>query len=498
MTERELKLALPGRFSIPQLALGADPLRVEPMDALTLRATYFDTVDLRLARHGVTLRYRTGEEGGPRWTLKLPQNASGQALERHELHFVGPAREAPAEAQSLVTVYARLRPLVAVATLRTRRRRMHLVGPGSDEPLAELAIDEVSVVEGRRVVARFRELEVEDLGGDLDLGSLSAQLQAAGATGSEPIPKVVRAIGSRATAPPDVVMPASPPDPTMADAVRVAIATALVRLVEHDPLARLARPEGVHQVRVAFRRLRSDLRTLDDAVDPEWRQRIEPRLRSIGGALGDARDLDVLTDRLHRDADGTATALAPLFDHLAQRQDAARSALRDALDSVEYATLLDELVAAVQAPPTSRAADQEARHALPPLATGAWRRLVRRAKDLRPDSLDAEFHRVRIAAKRARYAAELAARLLDGERARGAERFARKIAAAQDQLGALQDAAVAEATIRATLGGPANGSYAFEAGRLAERQRQHAREARAAFLKAWPGLRRSKWRAWAS
>lgn len=286
----------------------------------------------------------------------------------------------------------------------------------------------------------------------------------------------------------------------MAGAVRIPIASALERLVQHDPLARASEPDGVHQVRVALRRLRSDLRTLDDAVDPAWRQRIEPRLGAIAEALGDARDLDVLTDRLLRDADGSAAALAPLFEHLAERQTDARTALRDALDSAEYVTLLDELVAASQEPPTGRAAETVARQALPRVAMAAWRRLERRATGLGPDSPDAEFHRARIAAKRARYAAELAARLMNGDQARKAERFARKIAAAQDQLGALQDAAVAEETIRATLDGWASGGprFAFEAGRLAERQRHHAREACLAFLEAWPGLRRAKWRSWAA
>lgn len=307
------------------------------------------------------------------------------------------------------------------------------------------------------------------------------------------------ALPGRLPAPRLALVPGPPPDPTMADAVRVAIASALERLVEHDPLARRGEPEGVHQVRVALRRLRSDLRTLDDAVDPEWRQRVEPRLRAIGGALGDARDLDVLTERLRSDADGTAGELTPLFEHLAQRRAVASTALHDALDGPEYIALLDELVAASQEPPTGGAADQVAGQALPRLAMTAWRRLERRAQRLGPGSPAAEFHRARIAAKRARYAAELAARLLGGDRGRGAERFARKIADAQDRLGALQDAAVAEETIRATLGSPASGgAYAFEAGRLAERQRQHAREARDAFLAAWPGLRRAKWRSWAS
>lgn len=498
MRERELKLALPGRFAVPPLLLDGTPLEQAPLSDLNLRATYYDTGDLRLARQGVSLRYRTGEGGDPTWTLKLPSGVptDGGTIERNELHIEGPGREPPPRARALVTAYARTEPLVAVATLRTRRRRLHLLADG--EPAAEVAIDEVSVVEGRRVVSRFRELEVEDLRGDLPLPELAGQLRAAGATGAEPIPKVVRALGSRATAPPDVRSVDLGPDATLAGALRASIADALLRLVRNDPLARLGVAEGVHQVRVAFRRLRSDLRTLDDAVDPAWRERIEPRLRATAAALAATRDLDVLTDHLRQDATGARTALAPLFATLARRQEAARAEMAGALDAAEYPQLLEELVAALGTPPAGPAAGQPAGTALPRLALGAWRRLERRADALDQSSADERFHRARIAAKRARYAAELAVRVLPAKQGAGAERFAARLAEMQDLLGAMQDAAVAEATIRDTLAGrPRGAAYAFEAGRLVERQRARATAARDRFLEAWPELRRARWRKWA-
>ena len=54
MTEREVKLALPGRFSMPALSLDGEPLDVAALPDEQLRATYYDTADLRLARQGVT------------------------------------------------------------------------------------------------------------------------------------------------------------------------------------------------------------------------------------------------------------------------------------------------------------------------------------------------------------------------------------------------------------------------------------------------------------
>jgi hypothetical protein len=71
-----------------------------------------------------------------------------------------------------------------------------------------------------------------------------------------------------------------------------------------------------------------------------------------------------------------------------------------------YTTLLDDLVAAAQAPAVLPEAAGLASEAAPPLVAKAWRRLrkaVRRAGATPPDEA---LHRIRIRAKRARYAAE--------------------------------------------------------------------------------------------
>ena len=496
MTEREIKLSLPGRFTIPPLLIDGTPMIQKALPELDLRATYFDTSDLRLARHGVTLRYRTGEAGGPTWTLKLPvASRDPGTMARDELHFDAPRREPPAEARALVTAYARREPLVAVATLRTRRRRWRFL-MGETE-MVELANDEVSVVEGRRIVSRFRELEVEAIEDDAPLESLAEQLRHAGATDAEPIPKVVRALGSRATATPDIAAVILPSEPTIADALADSIADALLRLLRNDPLTRMGDAEGLHQLRVSLRRLRSDLRTLEDMVEPTWMARIEPDLRTVADALGEARDLDVLVQRLTPDGDASRAALAPLFASLERRRAKARETVDRVLNAPIYPALLDELVAAASRPPVAPPAAEPATTALPPLMLNAWDRLERRAEELSGTSPEADYHRTRIAAKRARYAAELAARVLTGRQAAGAKRLAARLADVQDQLGTLQDAVVAEATMRATLSGRPDTQYAFEIGRLVERQRNLAADARRDFADTWADLRRRRWRKWA-
>ena len=427
--------------------------------------------------------------------MKLPVASRGAELERDELNFEAARREPPPEVRSLVTAYARGEPLTAVATLRTRRRRTRLIA--DETPIAEVADDEVSVIEGRRVVSRFREIEVEALTDGVDLRAIGEQLRTAGATESEPIPKVVRALGSRATAPSEIGPRSVPEDGRLADVVAASIADALTRIVRHDPLARLGAPEGVHQLRVAMRRLRSDLRTLGDAVDPRWREGIEPRLRAVADAAADARDADVMSMRLRAELDGSTTVLAPLVETLDRKRAAARERLMAALDGPEYVALLNDLVAATQSPPAGPA-DAPAADALGPLVLGAWDRLQRRADDLDADTPNEAFHRTRISVKRARYASELAARSLPGKAAVDAARLGERLAGLQDLLGDVQDAAVAEALIRDTLAARGAGArYAFEAGRLVERLHSRADHSREAFLEEWPEVRRRRWRKWA-
>ena len=69
----------------------------------------------------------------------------------------------PAEISNLVRAYRRSATLGPVARLITQRRRAVLAGR-LGEPLLEIDDDVVSVMDGRRLAARFREVEVEVVG----------------------------------------------------------------------------------------------------------------------------------------------------------------------------------------------------------------------------------------------------------------------------------------------------------------------------------------------
>ena len=181
---------------------------------IPLDATYWDTPDLRLIRWGVTVRYRT-EAGNGLWTVKLPTkgNGKGGVLSRSENDFMGVPAQIPTPALDLVRAYVRTAELSPVARLQTRRHSAPLFDPKGNR-IAEIADDEVSVLDGDRVAARFREVELEvtEHAPDDLLPALVARLEAAGAGQPDPTPKLVRALGPRALAPPELVVPTVDPD----------------------------------------------------------------------------------------------------------------------------------------------------------------------------------------------------------------------------------------------------------------------------------------------
>ena len=492
MRETELKLALHDGFELPVLepsATGVAAVREHP--PAHLRATYFDTADLRLARNGITLRHRTGEDERNGWTLKLPlDGAQGQgAAVRDEHFFPGGPTGPPPEAVNLVTAYVRGSSLKPVARIQTERRSWALTDENGGE-LAELAADEVSVLDKRRKVVLFRELELEARALDRDgLDRIAGELTKAGAALGDPTPKLVRVLGEQAAAPPDLVRPSAPaPEDPAGETVRAAFVAGTVRLVANDPGTRLGGVEPLHQMRVALRRLRSDIRTFAPLIEEGWAKDITPELRWLGSALGAVRDRDVLLERLRESAAGLEGDLAPLFESLEASRRNEHGKLLEALSSKRYGRLVDSL---------TEAADRPCAEVLPPLVQKAWKKLVKKVKTTSATAPAEDLHEVRIHVKRVRYAAEAVGPSLTGKKAKRARRFSDKAAALQDVLGANQDTVVARHTIAEAAGlRPQDAAFGAAATSLFERQQELAIEQRYRYPKSWAKLNRPKRTKW--
>ncbi|HET9724280.1 MAG TPA: CHAD domain-containing protein [Actinomycetota bacterium] len=490
--ERETKLRAPATFALPELSdvPGVIPTRSEPRRFATV---YVDTQDLRLARWGCSLRHRAGEG----WTLKLPRTSVGATVVRDELPFAGEARRLPDEASDLVAAYARGADLRPVVRLRTVRRRVALADERGTA-IGEVVDDEVSVMDGPRVAARFRELEVEAATPEPDprLEAVVSRLVVAGAGPTDGTPKYQQALGARASAPPDVVAPELDPDASTGEVVRGAIAASVVRLLRHDAGVRLGNDlEDVHQARVATRRLRSDLRTFREVLDPEWDASLREELGWLGGELGTVRDLDVQLERLvglvEALPDEDRTVGERLVAERAGRRDEARAHLLEAMRSDRYVALLDRLIEDARQPAVlADAAPAPAAMALATVMERPWKHLKAAMEGLGPASPDADLHLARIRTKRVRYAAE-AVEPVFGKGARG---FAREAAALQDVLGEHQDAVVGAAWLRDAARSGAR--RAFVAGQLATLERFAAAAARDRWPDVWKRLARKRLRFW--
>jgi CHAD domain-containing protein len=311
------------------------------------------------------------------------------------------------------------------------------------------------------------------------------------------MPKLVRALGTRTAEPPDFVihdrLSASQP---AAYAIQAAIGRGVRRIILNDAGTRLGDVEALHQMRVGARRLRSDLRAFAPLLERSAVDHLRSELRWLGGALGDVRDVDVIRDRLRRHATDLNGDLEPLFLMVRERHAVARASLLSILRSTRYVELLEALVSANQSPPLSALAWEPSREVLPRLVATIWDRLARDARSVDESDPGADYHRVRIKAKRLRYAAEAVAPALGGKRGKGARELARRAARIQDVLGEMQDAVTAQGIVRDTVREhPEDGPLNFAAGRLVERESKHARAAGTDFTRAWQKLdRKGLWR----
>jgi CHAD domain-containing protein len=503
--EREVKLKADPDFVIPSLAkgVGAFEWRCEQH----LRTAYFDTAEFRLWRRSITLRHRLGEESGAgTWTLKLPAPSEGPLLTRSELTWTGSRVSVPDDAARLLLGITRRSPLRQVVELVTTRRRLMLLD-SSGMLRGELDDDTVTVVGGDRNGVCFRQIELEiGQGGEALVDPVVKTLMGAGARqdGEQKLAKGVD-LPDRSAGDSGVLVDR---DSTVGDVVKVSIATALNRLLDNDYLLRIepANPsvEGVHQARVATRRLRSELKMLGSALDGEWVHHIRRELQWLGAVLGQVRDADVLAPLLEGDGDGSA------FDRDGRKELRARldgqrrthcGELALVLIDSRYLTLLDRLDEATRRPPFddhrsgksnwSSLSERPARAILPELVGLRWKALRKMVREAGRHPSDRDLHGMRIRSKELRYAAETAAPVIG----KAARRTATAAEAAQSVLGEHHDAVGAEFWLRSqAMEGPLGASYS--AGRAAAERVRLQRKLRHRWRSVWRELDRKKLRRW--
>jgi CHAD domain-containing protein len=518
---------LPPLDSLPQVAAtdSAEELLV---------AVYYDTDDLRLLRAGITLRRRSGGHDAG-WHLKLPAGAhtreeirlpSGGASDgaargaskgavRGAGQGTSRGQRVPRELANLVRARSRGAPLVPVATVSTRRLAISLLDPAG-QLLAEVADDHVTASRPQDPSSQehWREVEVELAGGDGDLLVAADELlRRSGLTQSARSAKLERVLSSQLPPAADV------PRPTATGPARHAIASYLAQQAEElavlDPLVRRLRPDSVHKMRIATRRLRSTLRSFGAIIRLADTEHVAAELQWLGDVLGRARDAEVLAAHLHGrltqyaqleqyeqpEHAGGAELLGPVAAridaHFERASAAARTSVQKALDSKRYLALLADLDALVADPPPGPDSDAVAGPALAAAVRHTYRathRRMRRALATPPGrDRDTALHQARKAAKRARYAAEATA----GVAGPDARQFARRMQQVQSVLGDHQDSVIARQLER-RLGVEAHlaGENAFSYGLLYERDACEAGLLQDRAAAIWHKASRPRYRRW--
>ena len=472
--EREIKLAVDDHFRLP-------PLAGIPLPRRLLTSTYFDTSQYDLAHAGITLRHRV-ERGKQAWQLKLPL-----MKDRQEIEMVDRQSIPPKTFRDLLFLHLGRRRLVPVATLRVWRRGVRVCM--DNVPVADVTLDDVSVVKNGAVLQRFRELEIEQVNGkDSTLPDLERQLRRAGACDHDGRPKLFRALSLVAPSP----EPPPASDAPVVDHVKWALSHHVRWLLAHDPGARLGKePESLHQMRVATRQLRAVLRAVRPLLVPEWADSLRDELRWLGQLLGPARDLDVQLVYFREESAALDARdrrpLTQFIAHLEARRNNVQEVLLSELKSARYLDLIRRLQQARYDPTVVESAVT-----LRDLAQQEFTKLRNAIRQAGHAPNNAKIHETRINTKRARYAAELAEPTVG----KPATRFINKARVVQDVLGLHQDAIQAEAHIREFLKQATSARAAFVAGRMVERQRQRRERAREKMPRLLRGLLKRGEKAW--
>jgi triphosphatase len=422
----------------------------------TLVSTYFDTPDFALRQAGSTLRVRDDGASFVQ-SLKTVDPGGTDLLARGE--WEDPVAENRPDPQATHSgarlpegVGGALHPLFVTEV--TRETVEIKPAPGT---LIEAAVDTGqirAIVSGR--TEPISEIELELKSGDpaalydLALRLLeTVPLRIETRSKSERGYRLVAASGE---APPAVQAEPVAFDPRMVveEAVRSIGRSCLTHMLRNEPAALAGRAEGVHQMRVAVRRLRSLLSALKRLLPDDERSAVGKAMSQLAAPLGPARNLDVFATEL----------LAPLrvehpaepgWDVLAKETERARADAHDRVDqeilSPRHAAAVLQLLRWFESRGWRQpCAPERAEGLTAPIGTTAPGILDRRRRAVRKrsrgfDSLpSSERHRLRIAVKKLRYTVELLGGAYDQ---RDLRRYNRRLKRVQEDLGRANDLRVA-------------------------------------------------------
>lgn len=260
-----------------------------------------------------------------------------------------------------------------------------------------------------------------------------------------------------------------------------------------DACGRRHDPERIHQLRVATRRSLAAIDAFHDLLPTRSRAWFAKWLRRIRRAAGEARDLDVLTDRLAASPAAAApiprsaagqTARRRLVTMLARQRTASRRPvheIRERLLEADWPGRMERLLARVGRGDSGPPFGRYARRRFRPLARRFFARADRRLREAD------EIHRLRIEGKKLRYALEIFAPVFPS---RLVTRCEKALESLQEHLGEFTDHAAAADRLERWSRRQADPDDRTEIRALRKEEACRARSARKTFAKWWSATRR--------
>lgn len=421
-----------------------------------LESVYVDTANSDLHRLGLALRMRTKDEGFEQ-TLKMI--SAGDPFRRREwtAPFTGSAPDPtcfcdpalPEEFRALAA--SDLTPVFRLAVHRETRRSRD---DGAD---IEIAVDE-GWVEAGDLKTPITEIELELKSGKATalIGAARRILDIAGGRAF---------LRSKADRGYDLAerrdafwtKPGKFPldrDMSVAQALQAIVLRAAHHLMSNDDCARInAHVEGVHQCRIACRQVRSAFRLFRRVAPDAPFAALRDEAKRIAGALGRARDIDVMRTELlepARAALDSPELIDRLLAELAKERAKAYARVASTLADQRYERFLIDLLDVATSDQWAESGDRRAldRHATrfaEAALDKAYDRVRKSGRGFK-DLSAADRHKLRIDVKRMRDASDFFASLFDAEETK---RFRKQLADLQDRLGALNDLVVAKYSLTA-------------------------------------------------
>jgi inorganic triphosphatase YgiF len=473
--EVELKLGLDPADAVLIAAHPALNASLGPAEDQDLVSTYFDTPDCVLEGLGVYLRIRA-RSGRFVQTIKSAKNKS-ELLERLEWE-----RETPNDSLDLDGLEGSalgpvLTPAVTAAlgpVFETRVTR-HVCRIEQDGAEIEVAIDRGEIAT-RTHTRPISEVELE-----LKRGTKQALFRLARVL-AETVPLRLevktksergyellqdRVYQAEKAAGVDIA-----PGMETGEAFRAIAHSCLRQIMANEPSMCAGQPEALHQMRIGLRRLRAALIIFADVVNDDDLDKIKGELSWITKELGPARDLDVFgADVLRplRDKQPEDPAIAASYREFEQKRIAAYAHAAAAARSLRFRATVLDLAEWIETGPWATDDDKE-RRALRtrPVAEHAAKKLARLRKRIKKKGADlrhrrvGQRHRLRIRAKRLRYATEFFAATFPGEAS--VTRRIKSLSALkdlQDALGGLNDLATRNVLIADSLDSDPNTEAQF-------------------------------------